>query len=75
MARRLQNQKRSEYHCPAKSCPAPADLRGLPGIQREVRKEWAARMEFCRSGKARARRVVAKSIWVGKAREEKRSKK
>lgn len=72
MARRLQNQKRSEYYCPAKKCPAPADLRRFPEIQREVRTEWASRREYCRSGQATARRAAAKRVWVGKARAEKR---
>lgn len=66
MARRLQNQQRSEYHCPAKKCPAPADLRRFPEIQREVRSEWASRREFCRSGQATARRAAAKREWPGR---------
>lgn len=66
MAKKLSAQKRSEYHCPAKACPVPADLRRFPEIQREVRKDWAARREFCRSGQAQARRAAAKREWPGR---------
>lgn len=60
MARRLQNQKRSEYQCPPKACPAPADLRGHPSIMHLVRLEWRSRMDNCRSGAARKARASAK---------------
>ncbi len=65
MARRLQQQKRSEYHCPAKVCPNPADLRQFPNLMGIVRAEWASRMTAARDGSARKRRAKAKSLWLG----------
>jgi len=66
MARRLANQKRSEYHCPAKVCPAPADFARFPELMRMVRDEWRGRREFCRSGQATRRRADAKRTWPGR---------
>jgi hypothetical protein len=74
MARRLQNQKRSEYQCPPKACPRPASLAGFPELVGYVRKEWVNRMNDCRSGVARARRVTAKRTWPGRVKAEKRGK-
>lgn len=65
MARRLQNQKRSEYHCPAKVCPNPADLRQFPSLMKLVPEEWASRMTGSKNGTARIRRAKAKSLWFG----------
>ena len=51
MARRLQNQKRSEYYCPPKTCPSPADLRPHPQLMARVRTEWEFRMANARARK------------------------
>ena len=66
MARRLQNQKRSEYQCPPKTVPRPADLARFPELQREVIREWQSRIAYCRSGAAVARRAGAKREWPGR---------
>ena len=75
MARRLQNQKRSEYKCPPKACPRPADLAQFPYIMGFVRKEWVARMVFCRSGGKARRRAQAKSQWPGRKKAKVRGSK
>lgn len=68
MARRLQNQKRSEYQCPPKAVPQPADMARFPELRREIVNEWRNRMVYCRSGQASRRRADAKRVWVGLAR-------
>ena len=51
MAKRLQDQKKSGYACPPKTCPNPADFRGFPELQAYVRAEYKYRMEYCRKWK------------------------
>ena len=74
MAKKLATQKRSEYQCPPKVCPNPADLRQFPSIMARVRAEWRNRMEAARSGSTKRRRAEAKAKWPGrkKARVAKR---
>jgi hypothetical protein len=71
MARKLKDQKRSEYDCAAKRCPNPADFARFPELRRQIRIEWQNRLEFMRSGQARARRVAAKKIWKGRVKKQK----
>lgn len=63
MAKRLAQQKRSEYRCPPKSCPVPADLRYFPELMNMVRQEHQGRIRQSRDGTFRAQRVAAKIRW------------
>lgn len=72
MARRLKDQKRSEYDCTAKRCPKPADFARFPELMNDVRNEWQQRLIFQRSGDYKRRRAVAKSQWKGRQSKEKR---
>jgi hypothetical protein len=51
MAKKLKDQKKLKYRCPAKACPYPADFRGFPELQAYVNAEWRYRMEYCRKWK------------------------
>jgi len=51
MAKKLSNQKKSEYNCPAKRCPAPADFRNFPELMNYVRAEWRRRLITARARK------------------------
>lgn len=66
MARKLKDQKRSEYDCAAKRCPHPADFARFPELMRQVSIEWSSRLVYCRSGQATKRRADAKRRWKGK---------
>lgn len=74
MARKLKDQKRSGYSCVAKVCPKPADLARFPELMHIVRAEWRARMEYCRSGQAVARRAKARVEWKGRRKHDKKRK-
>ena len=42
-------KKGLSYNCPAKRCPAPADLARFPEIQALVRKDHSKRITYMRS--------------------------